>query len=404
MRAVLALALAFSVSAACAGPLSGRTPLIGDPDDEGLGALDDGQPGIRTGGFQLRPSATMSLAYDSNILAASSRTDGEALSIVDAALRAENDPGGKVAVDAGAFLRGRRFADVGDQDTTELGAVGSVTAGLGGADELNARLLAQRRYEDRTDIETPNFERVSYYREMRADLAHTHTFNHLSLRTSVSARHLDYEDSSQSFRDRWFYRGELRASYDVGSGLSTIATAYYSKDDYRYISPLVASAETTGALVGAQKSVTEVIEVELSAGRFERTFAQGLGSISGLTFQGAASWQPTRLTTVRADLRREDEPTRLSGVFGKVRTDSSLSVEHSFARDLTLHAAARLIKDDFATIHRMDTTWFGEAGLSLRVSRHFTVRFEYDYASRRSGAAGESFVRHLLGVSFVGRL
>lgn len=403
MRALLSVTLLFGASVAWAGPLFERTPLIRDADDDGFGALDD-QPGIRAGAFQLRPSATMSLAYDSNILASSNRTESEALSILEAALRAQTDPGGKVGVDAGAFLRGRRFVDVRDQDTTEFGVVGNMGTRLADADELTGRLLAQRRYEDRTDIETPNFDRVSFYNEMRGDLAHVHTFNHLSLRTSVSARHLEYEDSSQEFRDRWFYRGELRASYDLGSGLSTIATGYYSKDDYRFVSPLVASAETTGALIGARKSITEVVDVELAGGYFERTFAQGLGSISGLTLRGAATWQPTRLTTLRADLIREDEPTRLSGAFGKVRTDASLSAHHSFARDVTFYARARLIKDDFAAIQRMDTTWFAETGMSFLLTRHFTIRVEYDYASRDSASVGESFVRHLFGVSFVGRL
>ena len=400
-RAVLAVVLTSPLSHVAAQAIGERAVLDVDNAQDTPGFKDE-QAGVRAGAFQLLPSAAVSVAYDSNLFAAPGEREEQAVSIVEAMLRAASTPG-DLDLRGGTFLRARRFMDAGDQDTTEFGASGDLRAQLGPQDEFTGRLLAERRAESRTEIETPHFGEPSLYHEFRGDLAYTHTFSRFALRARASGRRLDYEDTSQSFRDQWSHRAELRGAYAVHSGLSLIATGYYDRDVFSTASTLVASAKTTGALIGARLRVPDVADLELSAGHFQRTFERQLGEISGVSLRGAVTWYPTRLLTVRADLLREDEPTRLLGAFGKIRTNGSLELDHEYSRRLSLYARGRMIVDDFESIHRTDKTYFAEVGAAFLLTRRYMLSFEYDYATRSSGADSESFVRHLMDVSFIGR-
>ncbi len=223
------------------------------------------------------------------------------------------------------------------------------------------------------------------------------------MRSIAGARRLTFADASQSFRDRSSYRGELQGDYGLRNGLSLRASGYYTEDDYVHSSPLVASARTVGALAGGVLSIPDVVDLELSAGYFERRFAGGLGTISGISARGRMTWQPTRLTTVRMQLSRDDAPTRVVGAFGKVRTAASLDVRHAYSRRFELHVNAEAIVDQFDVIQRKDKALTAGAGAQWAVTRDLIGALEYGYAARNSGASSEDFSRHLISISIIGR-
>jgi hypothetical protein len=113
---------------------------------------------------------------------------------------------------------------------------------------------------------------------------------------------------------------------------------------------------------------------------------------------------PTELTTIRANVSRQDQPTRIPGAYGKVRTDSMLEIGHAYSQTLNLYARARVVLDDFATLRRTDTTYLGEIGAFYQVSRGFVLGVEYDISERSSAVESSSFLQHLVGISFAARL
>ena len=378
----------------------------GSPLDAGLAtpAADVAeQAGYRIGAFRVLPRAGVSIAYDSNVFASPSpeRKD-ESLSIVAAQLHVANEPG-NVDVAGDAFLTARRFTEEHDQDTTQYGAAISLEAGQNTANEVAGRILAQRRFESRTDVETPNIPAVSLYDEWQSELSYARTFNRFALRPDVSVRRVDYQQASQRFRDLLTWKGELRGAYDLRNGLSLIGIGYYSEDDYRFASPLVASAHTEGALVGAGLSLPDIADVELTGGYFRRNFVGQPGAISGISMRGKVTLQPTRLTTVSVDIGRDDAPTRVPGAFGKIRTSGSLAVRHAWSRAVQIDLGGRYIEDDFDVIRRTDRTFLAQAGVTLELTRQYVVAAEYDYAARGSPVLAESFVRHVVSVSLLGR-
>jgi len=395
------LAAAAPVPRAWPHAIGEQSPLDFDAD-RGTIDFQDEQAGVRAGSLRLLPSAAGSVAYDSNVFASPTARDAQVLSLLEGQLHLENDPGASQFAGDG-FARTRRFREAHDQDTTEYGVSTSLDTLLGSGNEFSGAVLAQRRFESRAEVETPDIRSVSFYDESRASLSYSHTFNHLALRSTVSGQRFDFAESSERIRDRASYRGELGAAYQLHNGFSWIGSGYYSEDDYRFASPFTASAETVGAMAGVRLNVPDIADFELSGGYFQRHFAGDLGEISGLSLSGSLTWHPTRLLIVRADLQRQDAPTRVTGAFGKVRTSGTLGVLHSYSRSVELYARGRIIEDRFDIIRESVRTFSTETGATWMLSRRYVLAAEYDYATRTSAAIDSSFARHLLSLSLIGR-
>ena len=273
---------------------------------------------------------------------------------------------------------------------------------LSSRDTFEFSLDGQRRFERRIEIETPTDIPVSLYDDLSVDLRQAHAFNRLSMRLQLAGRRLQYEDASQQYRDHTLSGGELRAAYELASSLSWFASAYFKRDEFDEPSPRVASADTKGALLGVLVA-NDIVDLEFGAGYFERRFADGGDMLDGLALRGAMSWRPTRLTTLRAEISRSDEPSQVSGSFGKIRNELVLSLAHDYSRTLSLFAGGRVVIDEFESTRSNDTLYLAELGASWQLGRYSVLRFTYDYGSRDTESA-RGFLRHIVNLSFIGRL
>jgi hypothetical protein len=197
--------------------------------------------------------------------------------------------------------------------------------------------------------------------------------------------------------------GELRGAYQLHSDLSLLAIGYYDHDEFTVPSLTIDSATTVGALAGAHFEIPQVLEFELSGGPFRRRYEGDRGELTGISVRGTATWQATRLMTVRAQITRDDEATRVAGVLGKVRTNVALQADHSYSPRVSLYARARAVFDDYDTINRTDITYIAEAGINVLVTRYYVLSASYDYGSRSSYLAANRFARHLAGLSLTRR-
>jgi hypothetical protein len=271
-------------------------------------------------------------------------------------------------------------------------------------DQLEFELTAENRFERRGEIETPTDVSVSHYDDLHARLRHTHLFNRLSLGAGAESRRIAFGAASQTYRDRWQHRGELHAAYALRSGLSWTGNAWFNRDEYDATSAFTESADSVGGLLGLRLELRDVLELEFGAGWFERRFDSAAPALDGVALRGALRWQPTRLTRLRAQLSREDEPTAVPGSFGKVRNALEFSLAHDYSRRLSLVASARAAIDDFAAADRQDQIYAGELGAGWLLGRHSLLRLTAGVASRASDAPIDGFSRHYLSLTFTGRL
>lgn len=357
--------------------------------------------GVRAGPFDFRAAAAVSLGYDSNADAIAEPDVGESLATGQLLLCADNRSA-RHEFYAQAFASAYRYSESREFDSTEAGAEANLVSLLAPRDTLELSLDAQRRFERRVELETPTDIPVSLYDDLRASLRESHSFNRLSSRITLESQRLQYDDASQQYRDHTLYGGELRAAYELTSDLSWFASAYFKRDEFDEPSPTVASADTTGALLGVLIA-NDIVDLEFGAGYFERRFDDGGDMVDGVALRGALSWRPTRLTTLRAEVSRSDEPTQIPGAFGKIRNEALLRVNHDYSRSLMLFAGARLIIDEFESLDSDDTLYLAELGASWQMGRRSLLTFTYDYGSRDTQSP-RGFQRHIANLSFIGRL
>jgi hypothetical protein len=374
-------------------------------DDRGTELFDTegAEGGIRAGAFDVRAAVGLSYGMDTNVYAVPDAADADNVATGEALIRAINKSPTRETLGM-AYARARRFQDAKDQDATEFGALGRYDAWFGAQNRFTAGFTAEHGIESRNDIETPTLIALSPYDDLRASVTHAHLFNRFTLEARADGRRVQYDAASQEYRDRNQYRAELRGAYQLRSDLSWVVTGYYNRDDFDDPSALSLSAGTAGGLVGIHFDVNELLELELGAGYFERTYDDLDDPLDGVSFRGSLLWHPTRLTTVRAQVLRTDAPTRVVGAFGKVRNDALLRVMHEYSRNLTLHAGARFIADDFETIDRVDTSWLAELGATWAFGRHSVLRFTYDYGTRDHDDETRSFDRHVASLAYIMRL
>ncbi len=380
--------------------------LAADPD-AALSRLDAATPeyfenlGVRAGPLTLSGAGGLALGYDSNVYATEEARES-ALSRAQLALRLDHESQGREFA-ALLFGEARRYEAAEDQNASEFGAATRYTAIATSHDETELWLSGQRRVERRTEIETPLALARSRFDEARFGARHVHTFNRLSAGARVEAQRLEYAADSQSFRDRDSYRGELQTAYAFGSELSGFITLGFNRDEFEPGSTLV-SADTTSALVGLRIELNEVLDLDFGAGGFERRFDGSRDPLTGILVRSGLTWQPTRLTRVRAELSRSDEPTAVLGAFGKIRNDLIFEIAHDFSRSVALFASAHGALDEFDTGASDATLWSAEAGASWSIGRRSSLRFSYGYGSRSADTLDRDFVRHVASISFVGRL
>jgi hypothetical protein len=359
--------------------------------------------GIRAGSFDVRAAAGLSFGLDSNVYAVPEPADTDRVATGEALVRAVNESPTRDLLGM-AFVRARRFEDARDQDATEFGALARYDGWINAKNRLIAGLSAEHGIESRNDIETPTTVALSPYDELRSGITHTHVLNRFALDTRLEAHRLQYDSAGQQNRDRSQYRAELRGAYQLRSNLSWVVTGYFNRDDFDDPSEFTLSADTAGGLLGLHFDLSELVEFELGAGYFERSYDGLADPLDGISFRGSMSWHPTRLTTVRAQVLRTDAPTHIEGAYAKVRNDALMQITHEYSRNLVLHAGMRFIADDFEIVDRVDTSWLAELGATWAFGRHSVLRFSYDYGTRDHDDAQRSFDRHIASLAYIMRL
>jgi hypothetical protein len=374
-------------------------------DDRGTELFDTegAEGGIRAGAFEVRAAAGVSYGMDSNVYALPEADDAQGVATGEALVRAVNESPTRDMLGM-AYVRARRYEDASDQDATEFGALGRYDGWIGSQDRVIAGFGIEHGIESRNDIETPTTVALSPFDDARGSFSYAHLFNRFTLESRLDGRRLQYDSSSQEYRDRWQYRAELRGAYQLRADLSWVLTGYFNRDDFDDPTPNTLSAGTAGGLLGLHFDVSELLELEIGAGYFERSYDDLDDPLDGVSFRGSLLWHPTRLTTLRAQVLRTDAPTHIEGAFGKVRNDALLRVTHEYSRNLVLHAGARFIADDFETIDRVDTSWLAELGATWAFGRHSVLRFSYDYGTRDHDTAERSFDRHVASLAYIMRL
>ena len=189
-------------------------------------------------------------------------------------------------------------------------------------------------------------------------------------------------------RDRSYVR--INPELVLGYAVSPVTSVYVGGEanSRNYDLTRTPDRDSSGFAVygGVRFRPTPLIRLDLAAGYIRQDYVRPLTSPSAPYFRGSLLYSPTRLTRIRADVRRDVSETGGLAVGGAVRTRAEVNVEHRFSRDTWVEGGAELRRFRFPTIDRTDMRVVLTAAVNRQVNRAFDVFVRADQLLSDSNA------------------
>lgn len=370
--------------------------------------------GIRSGGFMILPTISISEAYDDNILASDSNTRDDLITNVEPAIVVKSD-WARHAVNVSASADVAFFASNSNENYQDY----SFSAN-GRFDALRDTYLTgsidyASSHESRSSADDAGGEEPGLYTVFQSSVGVLNRFNRFALSALATFRRYDFDDvvvsgvaNNQDDRDRDRIDLVLRGGYEIVPGYQGFVRLNLNDTDY------VDSVDDTGVMRGSDGyEAVAGVRIDLSGLTYGDIFAgyishdyvdSSLVTIEGVTFGADLTWNMTELTTIKLTLARNISETTQSSTSGTFDTAFDFSVDHELLRHLILSARAGFENRDFEGTSRQDTYLRFGIGAKYLVNRNLNIVFDYDFDRRNSDNAGSDYIENVFMLRAVGKL
>lgn len=382
--------------------------------DRNVSVLDRSKPGyeplpLPLLGFTVIPSLGAGVGYTSNVYAQSDGGESDEVLRTTASFAARNDFRRGV-IDLFGGVSDARFADHGDESTTDGWVGGTARLEIMRGSLLQAGLSWARRTEDRATLQTPstNAEPIRYD-ETRAFVGGLQELTRLRFSEQVIVRDLAYDDSTtfdgaplvQSYRDRTLVTALGRAEYAVTPAFSAFVTASANTRLFRnqgaappafvggVQQPTLRRDSAGGeATVGANFDVGGLARGEFAVGYSDQEYRSALiSNVSGLSGRGRLEYFPTPLVTLTFTGERSIEDSTIIASGGYFASSVSGRADYELLRSLILSAGVAYQDDDYRQIDRDDGRTVVSAGGRYLMNRAVRVNVDYQHVDQTSTGA-----------------
>ena len=404
----------------CCGVLAMAMP--GPPPALGAGKVPVGETvterprpkldplGVRAGAFTIYPMIEIRESYDSNVFATETGTSDDLITVVHPSIRVKSETT-RHRLDFQANARVGKFADNTNENYEDMLFSAQGRLDILRRTRLFAALRYQRLHQDRSSPDDPatNAEPVEYG-NLGGLFAGEHVINRLGFRLEGNFKTLDYDDAStaagavidQDDRDRSEYEFSLRTGYELALEYEAFVRLSYNLKDYDDAldsSGLNRDSSGYEVRLGATADFSGVTFGEIFAGFLSQSFDDSqLDTVSGPGFGAALSWNPSGLTTVKANARRVVKETTLVGVSGILSSTYSARIDHALLRELMLNARIAFTSAEYEGDTREDDTFVIGFGAQYMMTRHYYLGVKYSYLSRDSTEADQDYDQNLFTV------
>jgi hypothetical protein len=370
--------------------------------------------GIRSGGFMILPTISISEFYDDNILASDSNTRDDLITDIEPAIIVKSDWNrhalkihGSADVAFYASNSDENFQDY------EVGVSGRfdalrdiiLTGGFGYA----------ALHESRSSADDAGGAEPGLYSLATAEVGIFNRFNRFSVSAKAGFKRYDFDDvvvsgvvSNQDDRDRDRIDVTLRGGYEIVPGYQGFLRLNLNDTDY------VDSTDDTGVMRGSDGyEAVAGVRIDLSGLTYGDIFAgyishdyvdSSLVTIEGVTLGVDLTWNMTELTTIQVTLARSISETTQSSTSGTFDTEFDVSVDHELLRHLILSARAGYEYQEFEGTSREDKYLRFGIGAKYLVNRNLNIVFDYDFDRRSSDAADSDYTENVFMLRAVGKL
>ena len=362
--------------------------------------------GIRMGGFLFFPQLGVGARYDDNIYAVASGEIDDVIYVVEPefALRSNWN---RHALNFVAGAEAGYYRDNDSEDFVDAFVGSDLRLDISRDSRVTAALKYSKLHEGRDSPDDPDGVEPTEYSLLAANAGVANDFGLISFGISGGFNRYDFDNGVDALdqpvinddRDRDAWQGTLRLGVEVSPNFEIFARGTYFTVAYdAEVDDAGFDRDSTGynTVLGVDFDLTGVTFGELFAGyRAQDPDDPRFDSIEGAQFGGAVTWNPSGLTTIRAELGRDVREATQLDTPGYLATEADLMIDHELLRNLILGANAGYEKRAYENIDRDDTRV--DAGLYAKylMNRHLYVSLDYDYADLRSDIAAEEFTKNV---------
>lgn len=367
--------------------------------------------GIRLGSFFFLPSLGVGEAYNDNIFATEADAKNDYITLVSPRLVLKSDWGRHAlyARATGDFGLYKSFTDQNYEDyTAETGGRLDISRDQA----LTGSVSYANLHEDRSSPDDVGGTKPTTYERPAINAKYSQRFNRLGADLEARGDHLSFNNVplfgggtlDSTDRNRYEAEGSLRVSYNFLPTTAVFMRGAYSRDIYDHTPDNNGfDRDSRGYRVdtGMTIDLTELLKLEASVGYLNTSFDDPrLSTVSDPAGTILATWNITRLTTMKADFQRTATPTTLNGASSEVDTGGFVSLDHELLRNLILSARFGYTNTFFEGISRVDNTILGAASARYLLFQGAALSAAYQRDDRSSNATGADYNRDMITLRF----
>lgn len=367
--------------------------------------------GVRLGSFFFLPSLGVGESYNSNIYATEANAKNDYITTVAPVLQLQSNWGAHE-------LHARATGDFGLYKNFTTENYEDYSAETGGRldvahdQALTGSASYAHLHEDRSSPDDVGGTKPTTYNRAALNAKWNQRFNRLAYAIEARGDHLTFNDVplfgggtlDNSDRDRYEAEGSGRVSYNFLDTTAVFTRFSYSRDIYdRTPDDNGFDRDSRGyrADTGLNVDITELLKLEASVGYLNTAFDDPrLRTVSDAAGTVLATWNITRLSTLKANFNRIVTPTTLDNASAEVDTGGYVSLDHELLRNLILTARFGYTNTTFEGIARADNTILGALSAKYLLFQGASVSARWQRDDRSSTAQGASYNRDIISLRF----
>ncbi len=361
--------------------------------------------GYRVGGFRVNPRIAAGLSYDDNIFATQTGKKSDFIFNGSVGARAQTEMT-QHFFGLDGQLDYNKFADNGREDFYNANLDGRGRYDIDAVSSLGAEASVRRLTEPRDAPDETGSNEPLEFMVYRGAVNGQTEFGRFVPRLEAGVVRQEYDGGASTTagvpirtgerdRNEAFVNGTFGFRYlgpeQVYVRLQANDREYDQTTDN---SGFQRSSNGYRAELGATADLGGLIFADVAVGYQEQKYDDSrLGTPGDFVWSGSLLWNPTRLTSVRAETRKEFSESFNTGSPGYWRTLHTLTVAHELRFNLVAFVRGVYQTRDFDKLPREDEVIGGDIGLKYRLDRGLFLDGEYRYRdqdTKNSSSSGYS--------------
>ncbi len=365
---------------------------------------------FRMGSWKLTPRLELSETFDSNIYIIRADERDDFITKLKPTARLESDwDVHSVMFEAGGDIGW--YSDFSSENYQDYYVTNRNRLEVVHDTALLADVLVRQAHTPRAspDVDGRDAEPITYNMR-RGSLGFERNVGLVGLKADIKAEDSTYADTDRlgggtidnAYRDLTRVDGGFKLTYNPEKTAQAYLTARVvdiTYDDSRLGGRTNRNNSGYDLTVGARRALSDIWVFDASLGYAPRMFRDrtlnDIGGGDAIVLSAKALWNPTPVTSVVLDFKRQTFETIVTGASALVDTNVKLRLEHKLTEALVLDSDLSYTYDVFSGTSREDDVYRLGLGGAYFFTKFVSARASYGYRGRSSSDKANDYDRHV---------